>query len=1225
MSLKFKRRFLWSAAIGFLLWLTGFYLLHFGLKYTIDENDVKQFEQAYQEKCADLEKNLQTLLTRVETSKTDQEKFDFARDFASTTHTDYFVYTNDTLSLWTSNSIPISNTRDTTISDGNIVLLRNGWYKFEYLSTGNKLYVAAMLIKHEYNFENDELVNRFSTHLVPDFKGKIVLDDEGYPVYNRYGKKIFNITAPDHMEKNTATELIVFFSYLFSFLILVQLLINGFQKLLLKKPLLLIVFPIILVVLRWLWLKLGWLGPFERFELFSPELFASENVPSLGDLIINIAIFYLLVHFLLKRTRDWFKHGNTRMKLVLFIVPLFIVSFWVAFQINDLIRDLVNDSQISFDLEYLFDLDIYSLISVALIGAAFYSYFRLIQYLVIQLQKSDLQLNLLAFLWFMISAIYIIVDQFYTEHVLLTSLWPVLLSGTMLWFQYREQEYKFIHVLSALAFISFYAAFILKGYNDHKEHDVRKALAEIIAKDRDETAEFDYDQIEQELQKTDFLVPYFNGEFSQAQFNDDLESGPFEKLRDDYVLNFYLFRRNHEIVEDIKNYEVKDYDRLIEIIRGSGTPSSINPHIYFIEDNTDDLNYIAHFMISSGDSLHGHLFTEMQSKKFPDAIGMPSLLLEKPVKLADELKYYSIARYVNDKLLTPSRGEYSYPLHLGDRFKSSQEFIEKDGFNHYIFKSDTGATTIVSKKISSGFALFTSFSYLLLFFAVLLLIPVAFNQARKGISFKGIKLNVRIQVVMIGITLITLVAFGFGSGIYVENKYHERNKDLIEEKIISVGKELSNKLGGENKLGQEKADYLEYLLKKFSKIFLTDINLYTLEGDLLASSQPKIYSQGILSHKMNPEAYTQLHFEEKSEFIHEEQIGALNYLSGYKPLFNKKEEMLAYVNVQYISRQGELEDQISGLLLAIINILVLMLALSTILAITISNRLTQPLKRIQDSLRSVQIGAVSKPIEYDGTDEIGELVKEYNKKVEELQINAEQLARSERESAWREMAKQVAHEIKNPLTPMKLSIQHLKRSINLADEDSKEKLERVTKSLIDQIDALTQIANEFSNFAKMPKAAENELDLRMILRNASTVFEDTDEYEFEIAIDQTQPAWIWADKDLLLRVFNNLIKNATQAVKPQDEFDRKGLIRVALEDTEDYYIVTVSDNGNGIPEDVKDKIFVPYFTTKSTGTGLGLAMSKQIVENHGGRIWFDSQPGEGTVFHVSLKKHKKQN
>ncbi|MBK9190420.1 MAG: GHKL domain-containing protein [Crocinitomicaceae bacterium] len=1224
MNRKFKQKFLWSAALGFLLWLTGFYLYHFGLKYSITEDDVKKFENSYQEKCAELEDNLQLFLTGIETRDDEFEKFAWAQQYAEQTQTDYFVYTRDTMTLWTSNSIPVSTTRDTTINDGNIILLQNGYYKFEYITAGEKLYVAAMLIKYEYGFENDELVNKFSPNLLKNFKGKLLpaAGPEGYPVKNKYGKIIFRIAPLEDPEKNTLLEVIIFFCYMISFMILIQLLINATQKLLLRKPVLLVIFPIALLLLRVIWIKSGWLGPFEKFELFNPELFASEGVSSLGDLIINVAIFYLLVHFLLKRTRNWFKEGNTRLKLLVFIVPLFTVSFLVAFEINDLIRDLVYDSQIKFDLEYFFDLDLYSFISIGIIGTVFYCYFRLIQYIVIQLRKSEFELNKLAFLWFFICAAYIVIDQIFSDHSLLTSCWPVILSGVLLWFQYQEREYKFVHIISALAFISFYAAYILNGYTSMNEKTDRIALAEIVEADRDEEAEYDYSQAEREMKETDFLVPYFSGEFNQKKLNEDLEYGPFRRLKKKYDLTFYLFKRDRSIVEDFKNYEVKGYDRIIETIRNSGERSDSISNIYYIRDYYDKLSYIGHFLVTSGDSLHGHLFTEMRSKKFPEDIGLPSLLLEEPVKFSDELKHYSIAKYVENKLVN-DKGEFSYPLNSEDYFTQSGKFEEMDGYSHYVYECEKGHKTVLSKKITSGFALLTAFSYLLIFFGVLLLIPISYQQFQAGISFKNLKMNVKIHAAMIGLILTSLIAFGIGAGTFVERQYHDNNKELIKEKITSVKTEFQNKLKDEKRLRHELADYLEYLLKKFSGIFLTDINLYTLEGDLLASSQPKIYSKGIVSRKMNPEAYRQLKLLDKSEFIHDEQIGSLTYMSAYMPFYNNKHEMLAYLNVQYISRQGELENQISGFLLAITNIMVFMLALSVILAITLSNRLTRPLKYIQDSLRSVQIGSASKPIEYSGSDEIGELVKEYNKKVEELQINAEQLAKSERESAWREMAKQVAHEIKNPLTPMKLSIQHLKRSINLADDDSKEKLERVTKSLIDQIDALTQIANEFSNFAKMPKASENELDLKEILRNAATVFADSDEYEFSIELESDKPAIIWADKDLLLRVFNNLIKNATQAVKPQEDFEGSGKVEVSLEETADYFVVAIKDNGIGISDSQREKIFVPYFTTKSTGTGLGLAMTKQIIENHGGKIWFESIPGEGTTFYVSLKKHRR--
>ena len=386
----------------------------------------------------------------------------------------------------------------------------------------------------------------------------------------------------------------------------------------------------------------------------------------------------------------------------------------------------------------------------------------------------------------------------------------------------------------------------------------------------------------------------------------------------------------------------------------------------------------------------------------------------------------------------------------------------------------------------------------------------------------------------------------------------------------------------------------------------------------MASSQPKIYSQGLISKKMNTAAYRAIHLNNSSEYIHQESIGKLEYLSAYKPFLNEKGEFLAFINVQYISRQHDLENQISGFLLAIINIMVFMLAFSTILSITVSNRLIRPLKYIQESLRTVQIGSRLTPIIYDRTDEIGELVKEYNKKVEELQQNAETLAKSERESAWREMAKQVAHEIKNPLTPMKLSIQHLSRSIKLADEDSEIRLQRVTKSLIEQIDALTKIANEFSNFAKMPKAKEIELNLSEVLTNSVAVFAEYDQHDFNLTIEPQSEALIWADKDLLLRVFNNLIKNALQSVP----VGSTGKINIQLTEENETYTVSVKDNGVGIKPSEQDKIFVPYFTTKSKGTGLGLAMSKQIIEGMKGKIWFDSELDVGTTFFVTFPKLK---
>ncbi|MEM9025108.1 MAG: ATP-binding protein, partial [Bacteroidota bacterium] len=293
-------------------------------------------------------------------------------------------------------------------------------------------------------------------------------------------------------------------------------------------------------------------------------------------------------------------------------------------------------------------------------------------------------------------------------------------------------------------------------------------------------------------------------------------------------------------------------------------------------------------------------------------------------------------------------------------------------------------------------------------------------------------------------------------------------------------------------------------------------------------------------------------------------------------------------------------------------------AVSVVAALLISNFITQPLRLIQNMLSRVELGKVNKPIEYDGQDEIGRLVAVYNKKVTELEQSAELLARSERESAWREMAKQVAHEIKNPLTPMKLSVQHLLRSYKDNPENWGDRLSRFSTTIIEQIDTLSVIASEFSNFAKMPKAVNERLNLREVLSNSVDLFRDQPGLVVhDQSIREGGAVPVYADKDQLTRVFNNLLKNAKQAI-PEG---RKGKLEVYLRQRNDLATVEIKDNGTGIPPERIDRIFQPNFTTKTSGMGLGLSMVKNMVEEAGGRVWFQTEIDQGTSFFVTLPLH----
>jgi nitrogen fixation/metabolism regulation signal transduction histidine kinase len=406
---------------------------------------------------------------------------------------------------------------------------------------------------------------------------------------------------------------------------------------------------------------------------------------------------------------------------------------------------------------------------------------------------------------------------------------------------------------------------------------------------------------------------------------------------------------------------------------------------------------------------------------------------------------------------------------------------------------------------------------------------------------------------------------------------------------------------------------MQLLLQNYAKVFFTDINMYDADGYLLASSRPKVFNVGLLSEQMNPIAFKNVKYFKQSEFIQTEQIGRLNYSSAYQPIYNSKNKLLGYINLQHFGQQREFENQIQKFLVAIINVFILLLAISIILAIFISNWLTAPLRILQTSFAKVKFGKHNEQIHYEKDDEIGALVKDYNQKLEELEFTAQQLAKSEREMAWREMAKQVAHEIKNPLTPMKLSVQQLLRTYNPDDPKSGDKLQSVANSIIEQIDALTKIANEFSTFAKMPNPNEEKIELLSLIDGVKELFIGTDESLITIETSLKE-LFINGDKDQFVRVFNNLIKNALQAIPAE----REGRIVISIEKELQRTVISIKDNGVGIAEDKRSKIFVPYFTTKSTGTGLGLAMVKQIIENHQGTIDFESADGEGTTFTIRL-------
>jgi nitrogen fixation/metabolism regulation signal transduction histidine kinase len=340
---------------------------------------------------------------------------------------------------------------------------------------------------------------------------------------------------------------------------------------------------------------------------------------------------------------------------------------------------------------------------------------------------------------------------------------------------------------------------------------------------------------------------------------------------------------------------------------------------------------------------------------------------------------------------------------------------------------------------------------------------------------------------------------------------------------------------------------------------------------------------------------------------------SLRYLSIYAAVRDDKGQVYAYLNIPYFLSQVDLNQEISNFLVTIINLNAFIFLIAGVIALFITNRITRSFSIIGDKMKEIRLGKTNEEITWKRNDEIGDLVKQYNMMVHQLEQSAEALAKSEREGAWREMARQVAHEIKNPLTPMKLSIQYLQKAINNNQDNVKELTSNVAKTLVEQIDHLSKIAADFARFANIGNRYVELFDLHFVLEGLKDLFSSNAKVKL-VWKPVHREIMMRADKTHMNRLFTNLLTNAVDAC------GEKNLCKIVIteEIKRDTILIQISDNGDGIPEEMRSKIFTPNFTTKSSGTGLGLAMSKSIIEQSGGDVWFETTLGEGTSFFVQL-------
>ncbi len=483
----------------------------------------------------------------------------------------------------------------------------------------------------------------------------------------------------------------------------------------------------------------------------------------------------------------------------------------------------------------------------------------------------------------------------------------------------------------------------------------------------------------------------------------------------------------------------------------------------------------------------------------------------------------------------------------------------------------------------------------------------------KRFRMSMLSLRIRIFLSMIVLILIASILMASISIIQFKNEAKEYHQERLERKESAIKEHINYVLA--NTTYPLTMNNLDLIFKdrihELAQIHNMEINIYGLDGKLLKSSKAS-FSIDSVSPPIPKYILKLVQSSIEKRYVDIKNINGLKNRSSYTLIKDEKFKPLGILNLPYVEDDGFYEKELQSFLIRLGQVYSFMLVIAFALAYFLSTYITQSLKTISDKLSETSLNQKNEKILLRANSkEINLLIKAYNGMVDKLEKSAIKLAQSEREEAWREMAKQVAHEIKNPLTPMRLTVQSFQRKFDANDPDLKQKLKDYSDTLIQQIDTMSSVASAFSNFASMP-AQQNEtlnvvevVELALDIFNEDDVLFESEESEIISKMDRTQ----------LIRIITNLVKNAIQSI-PENQSEK--LVAVSVKRVENDVQIAVRDNGSGIEQHNIARIFEPKFTTKNSGMGLGLGIIKNIIENYKGTITFESEYGKGTTFTVSL-------
>ena len=764
---------------------------------------------------------------------------------------------------------------------------------------------------------------------------------------------------------------------------------------------------------------------------------------------------------------------------------------------------------------------------------------------------------------------------------------------------------------------SAYFTIISSQLGFRKETDRVTVWANRLSVDRDLSLEIQLRSVEESIAYDQLISALSYLESTEGMIQNRISEYYLHRARQSYNLQVRIVRDN----------DIAGLSYFNSLLR-TGTPIAYGSRFIFLTDSNGRNSYAGLFRFYTPDKGVSRIILSIESNSNREDRGYESILgrFSKPGDI-NIPSYYSYAKYKDSRLMS-YKGNFPYPTHYDHNEKGyltdrNREVARSQGYVHFMNLVNEDEFIIISRPQRGGLVYFISFSYLCLALSGILSIFASSRNKKK--VFKSNYFRKRINTILLISSILILISMTAISILFVYKRNEENMHNLMTSRITTIQAFVERQARTAKSWQDLNTPEFTAQLENIGNTTKSDITIYTPGGKVFKSTTPEVFERMIMGSRLDEEAYRNIRDLHQRFFIHRETVTDYSYWALYAPVFNDNGQMIAIISVPYTDSDFDFRREAFFHGALIFNIFLLLLIGSLLFSTREVSALFSPLIEMGKKMNAADINNLQYII-YKREDEISSLVDAYNRMVKDLSESTVKLAQAERDNAWSQMARQVAHEIKNPLTPIKLQIQRLIRLKEKNNPAWEERFDEVSAVVLEHIDILTETANEFSTFAKLYSEDPVLINLDKTLKDQLLIFDNRENIRIEyIGLEE---AFVMAPKPQLIRVFVNLITNAIQAVEIQQKegaVQAEGRVFIGLRNStrEGYYDITFEDNGPGVSEENLGKLFTPNFTTKSSGTGLGLAICRNIIQKCEGEIRYQrSFALGGAAFIVTIPKHK---